>query len=265
MGGAGKTPVVQSLADSLKSRNPHILTRGYGGQEAGPLLVDPDRHTAHDVGDEALLHARTAPTWIARDRVAGCKAAEAGGAEMILMDDGFQNSSLHKTLSLLVIDSDYGFGNGLPFPAGPLRGTVTRSLSRADAIILIGNAPMELPGYTGPVFRARIAPTDTTAFRGASVVAFSGIGRPEKFFRTLTESGASIRARRAFADHHPFTRTEIQELAAQADTEKARLVTTEKDIVRVPQDLQSMVQVLTVRLQWENNGDLLDMIDQANV
>lgn len=265
MGGAGKTPVVQSLAHSLKSRNPHILTRGYGGSETGPLLVDPERHTAQDVGDEALLHARTAPTWVSRDRIAGCKSAEAAGAGLILMDDGFQNSSLHKTLSLLVIDSDYGFGNGLSFPAGPLRGGIQQALDRSDAVILIGDARMDLPGYTGPVCRACITPASTAIFRGLSLVAFSGIGRPEKFFRTLTEAGASIRARRAFADHHPFTRAEIEDLIALARAEKARLVTTEKDIVRVPPDLRPMVQVLTVRLLWENNGDILDMIAQTNV
>ncbi|MEQ8707500.1 MAG: tetraacyldisaccharide 4'-kinase [Rhodospirillales bacterium] len=265
MGGAGKTPVVQSLASSLGPRRPHILTRGYGGREAGPLLVDPQRHSARDVGDEALLHARTAPTWVARDRVAGCKAAEAAGAGLILMDDGFQNPSLHKTLRLLVIDSDYGFGNGMAFPAGPLRGGIQPSLDQSDAVILTGSTTMHLTGYEKPVFRARLTPDNAMAFRGISVVAFSGIGRPEKFFRTLTEAGAGIRARRAFADHHPFTRAEIEHLITTARTEKAVLVTTEKDFVRIPPDLRPDVQVLTVRLLWENNGNPLDMIAQANV
>ena len=163
------------------------------------------------------------------------------------------------------MDPDYGFGNGYPFPAGPRRESRDTSLARADALILIGDCQPELPVHGNPGFRARMIPAEMTALRGVAVIAFSGIGRPEKFFRSLTESGASIRARYSFADHHPFTRREIEQLISIAASEKAVLVTTEKDHVRIPADLRDRVQVLTVRLQWENNSDLLDMIVQANV
>lgn len=265
MGGAGKTPVAGSLAAEPRfaAKNPHILTRGYGGSEAGPLRVDPGIHDAAAVGDEALLLAKAAPTWIARNRVAGAKAIEAAGAGLILMDDGYQNSTLAKSLNLLVIDAAYMFGNGHAFPAGPLREPPDSALSRADAVIALGDdwAAKHFAGK--PVFRARIVAENGTDFRGRAVHAFSGIGRPEKFFRTLAAAGAGIRRRVAFADHHPFTEAELIRMLDEAEADSAIPVTTEKDLVRLPPALRDRVQVLTITLAWDDNAALLDMIDNA--
>ena len=181
------------------------------------------------------------------------------------MDDGYQNSSLAKSLNLLVIDSAYMFGNGRAFPAGPLREPPESALARADAVIALGDdwAAQHFAGK--PVFRARIVAENGTDFRGRAVHAFSGIGRPEKFFRTLSAAGAGIRKRVAFADHHPFTEAEIRRLLEDAERDSAIPVTTEKDHVRLPASLRDRVRVLTVSLAWDDNGALLDMIENAHV
>ena len=249
VGGAGKTPTVRALAQMLQDRAPHVLTRGYGGRLAGPVRVDPARHAAADVGDEPLLLARDLPVWVARDRAAGGLAAAAGGAGVILMDDGFQNPSLAKDVSLLVVDAEQGFGNGQCLPAGPLREPPGRGLTRADAIVLIGEGAPAL-AFEGPVFRARIVPTgDASAWRGRRVVAFAGIGRPDKVFATLRDLGAEVCATRAFADHHRYTAAELARLADLASA-GAALVTTEKDHVRLPAGWGDRVETLPVALRF---------------
>ena len=215
-GGAGKTPVALGLGVLLREqgRNIHFLSRGYGGRLAGPIRVDPARHTARDVGDEPLLLAELAPCWVARDRVAGAKAAIAAGAEILVMDDGFQNNAIAKSLNLLVIDGGYGFGNGRVMPAGPLREPVATGLARADAAIVMTPdsrdvaASLENAGL--PVLLARLAVLPSAErLAGRKVVAFAGIGRPEKFFGTLEELGCILVARYGFADHHDYTVEEI--------------------------------------------------------
>ncbi len=139
-GGAGKTPVAMAIADMLLAarRKPHFLTRGFGGGLAGPVRVDRSGHDAGAVGDEALLLADMAPCWVARDRADGARAAVDAGAEIIVMDDGFQNPQPAKDLSLIVIDGGVGFGNRRVIPAGPLRENLAAGIRRADAAILIG-------------------------------------------------------------------------------------------------------------------------------
>ncbi len=206
-GGAGKTPVALSLARRLSANGarPFLLSRGYGGTAAGPLIVDPARHGAAEVGDEALLLAQAAPTIVARDRVLGARAAIAAGAAFIVMDDGFQNPSLEKDLSLLVVDGAYGFGNGSLIPAGPLRESVAGALARADAVVLVGDDEAGVaPRLDGKrVLAADLGPVAGTLPAGP-LVAFAGIGRPEKFFRTLAAAGGRIVAQHAFPDHHPY-------------------------------------------------------------
>ena len=258
-GGAGKTPVVLSLAQRLAARGakPHILSRGYGGSASGPLRVDPARHTAAEVGDEPLLLAAAAPTWIARDRVAGARAAVAAGAGLILMDDGFQNPSLAKDLSLLVIDGSYGFGNGKVIPAGPLRESVAAALGRADAVVLMGADESGLAASVGavPVLAAKLVPVAGTSLDGP-VVAFAGIGRPEKFFRTVAEAGARLAATHGFPDHRPYDARALERLAAEAEAAGARLVTTEKDAVRLPPAWRARVTVLAVEVAWQDAAAL---------
>lgn len=258
MGGAGKTLVVLDIVDRLMRRGhaPHVLLRGYGGRLKGPLRVDPARHTAADVGDEALLAAARAPTWIGADRVGSAMAATAAGAGALVMDDGFQNPALAKTLGILVVDGDYGFGNGHCFPAGPLREQPTGALARAQGIVRLGNGTRAL-GNGVPEFTAVVtARPGAPDLMGKTVVAFAGIGRPEKFFGTLTDLGAEIVQRRAFADHHPFTAGDIVPLAAAADKNGALLVTTEKDHVRLPVQFAAMVTALPVGLRWDDEVGL---------
>lgn len=261
-GGAGKTPVALSLATRLKDvRGPaHILTRGYGGSERGPLRVDPARHESSQVGDEALLLAAAAPTWIARDRVAGARAAQESGAKLLILDDGFQNPTLHKDVALLVVDGAFGFGNGRVIPAGPLREPASDGLSRADALVLIGadRAGIAAQAAGRPLLRARLVPTPESAARiaGRRVLAFAGIGRPEKFFASLRELDCELVAKRPFADHHAYSRAEFEGLLADAARLDALPVTTAKDAARLPADLRRPIVVLDVRLVWDDEGAL---------
>jgi tetraacyldisaccharide 4'-kinase len=260
-GGAGKTPVTLELARLLGAdgRRPHILTRGYGGALAGPVRVDPAVHDFRAVGDEALLLAAVAPTWVAHDRPTGARAAVAAGAELILMDDGLQNPSLRKDLALVVVDAGYGFGNGRVMPAGPLRESRAGGLRRAQAAVVI----VEDPGLVGadlardlPVARARLVPsTGGAAWSGRRVVAFAGIGRPQKFFDTLTALGADLVAGIGFPDHHPYRAEDLDGLLAEAKQAGATAVTTTKDWVRLPADLRPRVETLPVRLAWDRPED----------
>ncbi len=256
-GGAGKTPVALSLLSLLADRGlkPAALSRGYGGAGAGPLQVDPEKHDAGAVGDEALLLAARAPTWVARDRIAGAKAAVADGADVLVMDDGFQNPSLHKDICLLVIDAAYGLGNGHLLPAGPLRERPADGFARADAVVLVGADPIAAPlqRLAGdlPVLRARLVPQDH-ALAGQPVFAFAGIGRPEKFFQTLRELGAKVVGTKAFADHQPYSAAELEALRQTARGKQARLVTTAKDAARLGKSLPADIDVLDVELAWDD-------------
>ncbi|MDP6708125.1 MAG: tetraacyldisaccharide 4'-kinase [Alphaproteobacteria bacterium] len=258
-GGAGKTPTALALVGLLRQlgRQPHFLTRGYGGREAGPLRVS-GREPAAAVGDEALLLARQAPTWVARDRVAGAEAAVAAGADCVVLDDGFQNPSLAKDLSFVVVDAGYGFGNGRLMPAGPLREPVARGLVRADAVVWIETAlpesrrvPRSIVGDR-PLLPARLVPTiEAERLAGGPAVAFAGIGRPEKFFETLVAMGVEVVEGHRFADHHVYDSDEIMRLVEAASRHEARLLTTAKDFVRLPEEARAMVDVVDVRLEFE--------------
>jgi tetraacyldisaccharide 4'-kinase len=253
-GGSGKTPVALAIGAQLKAqkRNVYFLTRGYGGREMGPVLVS-GRHRAADVGDEALLLARCAPTILARDRAQGAALAVEQGAEVIVMDDGHQNFTLAKDLSLVVVDGETGFGNGLMIPAGPLRESVRKGLARADAVIVMGDGDPDLQSFAGPVLRARLAAEGDT-FRGRPVFAFAGIGRPEKFLATLRAAGAQVTGCRFFTDHHPFREGEIDALRQEAGG--AQLVTTEKDFARLAAKDRADIAVLPVHAEFEDPASL---------
>ena len=241
-GGTGKTPLAIALAERLRAAGhaPVFLTRGYGGHMAGPVLVDPAAMSAAEVGDEALVLARHARTVVARDRRAGANAAVRAGASVIVMDDGYQNPSLHKDVNLLVADAGAGLGNGLLIPAGPLRERPEAALARADALIVVGpgDAADRLANLARarglPVFAAALVPAgDTAAIGGKRLLAFAGIGRPQKFFDSLAAAGARVRLTRAFPDHHPFTERQAQALLDDARAHALELVTTEKDMARL--------------------------------
>lgn len=255
-GGAGKTPVAISLALHLREAGvePHFLTRGFGGRERGPVRVDPARHDHHAVGDEPLLLAEIAPTWVGRDRVAAAGAAIAAGAEALVLDDGFQDPRLAKDFSLLVVDAAYGFGNGRVMPAGPLREPAAVGLRRADAVVLLetaGAGPTPpLPAGT-PLLRARMVQTPSLErLRGRAVLAFAGIGRPARFFEMLREAGCQVVETAAFADHHRYRQEEVMALCERAARAGAVPLTTAKDAVRLPAGARPMVEVAHVVIEW---------------
>ena len=267
-GGAGKTPVALSIGAALagKRRAVHFLTRGHGGLARGPLRVDLARHDARNVGDEALLLAAVAPTWVARDRPRGARAAIAAGAEVVVMDDGFQNPALAKDLSLVVIDGDYGFGNGWVMPAGPLREGVAGGMRRAHAVVVLGGEPAawdgHLAGFGLPVLHGTVEPTaDCAALAGRPVLAFAGLARPEKLFATLEAMGCRIVAKLAFPDHHRYHPDEIMSLVEEASAKGAVPVTSEKDHVRLPAEARPMVEVLRVAVTWADAGALDALLD----
>jgi tetraacyldisaccharide 4'-kinase len=266
-GGAGKTPTAMAIGALLKTKgiNPMFLSRGYGGAFEGAIVVDAEKHTAAHVGDEPLLLAGVLPTIVATDRVQGAKAAIARGAKLLIMDDGFQNPTITKTLSLLVIDSKTGFGNGFLLPAGPLRESPASAFARADAIIVIGKGSKTPALPEGnPVLRAQLAPAKGTAdLSGKRVLAFCGIAYPEKFFDTLGELGAQIVSSKTYADHAPYTSQQIVALAAKAKAENAMLCTTSKDAARIPPDLRRLLTVVEVRLVFEDTQAVEALLEKV--
>lgn len=265
-GGAGKTPLAIAVARHLaaRGRRPHILSRGYGGRIAGPTRVDPARHDAVAVGDEPLLLSAAVPTWVAHDRAAGARAAIAAGTDILVLDDGFQNTALVKDLSVLAIDGGYGFGNGRVMPAGPLREPIRTGLARADAAVIVGvdqaRAARFFPAGLA-VYAARIVPAPGAGddIAGQPVFAFAGIGRPAKFYATLAELGCRIEGTRDFPDHHRFTPDEIADIVDSAARTGATPVTTEKDAVRLPAEARAMVRTLPIALEWDE-VDALDRL-----
>lgn len=251
-GGSGKTPIAIAIASRLIENGLDcvFLTRGYGGQIEGPELVDPSRHTAHDVGDEALLLAETAPTIVAINRQSGAMLADVLRADVIVMDDGYQNFTVAKDLSIVVVDAQTGFGNGSVLPAGPLREPVSQGLARADAVILIGDNDVGLHGFRGAVLGAQLLPL-SESLKGRRVIAFAGIGRPEKFFVSLSALGADVVEVRKFADHHCYSTHEIAGLRKMAAERGAELVTTTKDFVRLSADQKIGVTTLPIRAQFD--------------
>ena len=258
-GGTGKTPIAIAVADALRARGrkPFFLTRGYGGSTRGPAMASR-AHSAAVMGDEALLLARHGQTVVAKDRAAGARLAVEKGADAIVMDDGHQNFALRKDLSLVVVDAQTGFGNGLMIPAGPLREPVAQGLTRADAVVLVGDGDPDLGNFAGPVLRARLL-ADGAALEGQPVFAFAGIGRPEKFIASLEEAGAIIAGSCFFDDHHPYAEEEIEQLKAIAGD--AQLVTTEKDFVRMSVPQRTGIRVLKVAAVFDDPEALARLLD----
>lgn len=269
VGGTGKTPVVRDLVARLRAagHQPSVVLRGYGGKLKGPVLVDTYKHSVLDVGDEALMHARDDMTWVARNRADGAKAAIGHGATAIILDDAHQHPTLAKDASLIVVDGATGFGNHRIIPAGPLREDVRAGLARADAVVILGhdrtNLTERLPTHL-PVFAATLEPSTEAAYlKGRKVVAFAGLGRPEKFFETLSTLGARIVAAHPFDDHHLYQPADIQPILDEAFAIDALPVTTEKDAMRLSPDQRQQVDVLKVAVTWRDASKVDALLQQV--
>ena len=263
VGGTGKTPVTIAIGQALQHAGVPValLARGYGRKHSGAMVVDLWTQDARMVGDEALLLARIAPTVVARNRAEGARLARAQGARVIVMDDGHQNFSISKDLSLVVVDGTTAFGNGRIVPAGPLRESVRQGLARADAVVIMGVGSPQLVGFAGPVLRARLAAD--RQFNGQRVFAFAAIGRPAKFFDTLRTLGAELAGNEGFPDHHVYSPRELKGLRRRAERANATLFTTEKDFVRLRQEDRAGIEILPVRAVFEDRPALEQLLHRV--
>jgi len=272
VGGNGKTPTALAISTLIKELgyNPHIVSRGYKGQFRGPHLVETEVNTFSEVGDEPLMMSLYSPTWIGRSRRDTIKSAFENGADIIIMDDGFQNNSVKKDLSVLVVDVSVVFGNGLIIPAGPLREPIKDGFKRADLLVTVGtqndqiNFKEAFSNLDKPIqIEASLQPrVKNINWSGKTVVAFAGISHPSKFFNLLEELGANIISRISFPNHEPFKKKALENLIEQSNKENALLVTTEKDSVRIPKNLRKFFHVLNVDLKFQNENLILDKLKE---
>lgn len=277
VGGAGKTPTAIALARMVRGKGlrPGLLAYGYGARARRPILVDPATHGVDDVGDEGLLLAAAGTTVVCNDRLAGARRLAEEPIDVLIMDDGFQNPAIERDLSIVVVDAAIGIGNGLAIPAGPLRAPLKPQMLRADALLVVGDGAAADPVIRAAaragraVLRARIRPTHVKGWRKDPILAFAGIGHPEKFFATLAETKAPVAKTLSFPDHYTFSEIDAEKLLQLADADKLRLVTTEKDMMRLVgregalAKLRERTEPFHVFLEFENPKAVSDMLDEA--
>jgi tetraacyldisaccharide 4'-kinase len=274
VGGAGKTPTALEVANVCRGLglSPGFLTRGYRGREAGPFLVSPSVHATRDVGDEAHLLAQSAPTVLSADRPSGARLLVSLGANVIIMDDGFQNPSLNKDLALVVLDAQRG--NGFVFPAGPLRAPLRQQAMMADAVVVVGEGTggkgVRMAARAGrPILRAHVEPVRRRGLKRRPYLAFAGIGDPQKFYSLLSSTGASIGHTISFPDHHHFTHSDCEAIMAEAKSRGLIPITTEKDRVRLErigdaaERLAALAEVFPIRMRFDEPKRLVALIQDA--
>ena len=268
VGGTGKTPMVIAIGQYLEKKGykVHVISRGYKGNFTGPIRVDPLLHNAKDVGDEPLLIAKYLPTWIAKDRAEGALAAQAAHADIIVLDDGLQNTSLYQDLSFAVVDSKRLIGNGYVLPAGPLREPISKGLNRAHAIIMMGDTPYDSTIFESyPILNIHITPCpkQDIDLKTTAWLAFAGIGFPDKFFKLLQDKGAKIKKSVSFPDHYRYRKKDLATLFAEADKAKAKLITTEKDWVRLPDEWQDKVTPYKIKAAFDDTQHLEKVLNET--
>ena len=270
LGGVGKTPFAILLCEQFRQRglSAHIATRGYGGTANETLKVDPSVHDSKIVGDESLLHAVRTPTWIAKNRNLAVNAAINAGAEVVVLDDGFQNAATVKSFSFLLVDNADPVGNGRVFPAGPLREPLPQAMRRADACVAITRSPGEtlnplIMAESGdtPVVTARLE-LDRTVLP-PSATAFCGIGAPHRFRESLETAGVSVKSFFPFANHHPYSSADITALRRASREAAAPLVTTEKDFVRLPPDWRQGITCVRAEMVIDDEAQMESLVTEA--
>ena len=265
VGGAGKTPVAIKIGKILKLNgyNPHFVSKGYGGIEKNNNLVQ-SWHSAKSVGDESLLLSEIAPTWIGIDRNKSFKLASDNNADCIIMDDGFQNPTLQKDFSIIVINGEQGFGNKRVMPSGPLRESITRGISRTNLVVVIGkisnDVKKKIPKNIPIIYASFKIDNQNIILKGQKITAFAGIAYPEKFFNSLKDQGAKIVKKIIYSDHHIFDENDLLYLAEIANKTKSILVTTKKDYVRVPKSFRSLINTLDGEIEFEDENLLVEIL-----
>ena len=255
-GGAGKTPTAIKLGKMIQTSGKKInfLASGYNGKIN--IVAKVVENDPHKYGDEAVVLSAVAPTWIGKDRAEAAQLAEMDGAEVLVLDDGYQNPTLQKDFSVVVVDAEYGFGNGKVIPAGPLRETVEDGLARADAILIIGDGKPSLPKTKIPIFKAKVEISFPEVLKEERIVPFCGLARPEKFFNSLKKAGLDLADEISFPDHHPYLESDIKAVLGIASKFGAVVVTTEKDFVKLPQKIKMLVHIVKMDLVIENEDKL---------
>ncbi len=267
VGGAGKTPVALKIGKLLikAGYKPNFISKGYTGLIKNSTLVK-SWHSAKSVGDESILLSEVADTWVGLDRIKSAKLAE-NNSNCLIMDDGFQNPTIFKDFSIIVINASQEFGNKRVIPSGPLRESIKRGLTRTNLIIVIGETTEKLKKLIPkdiPIVNAKFEiKKENKIFKGQNIIAFAGIAYPEKFFQSLDEEGAKILRKITFPDHHIYTENDLLSLAEIANKTKSILVSTKKDYVRVPKSFRSLVNTLEGEIVFDDEDFLVEILSNV--
>lgn len=266
VGGTGKTPTTIALAQHFlkKGLQVHVVSRGYKGKFQGTFLVDPQKHKSDEVGDEPLLMSEFTSVWVSNKRKNGIAAAENAGAQIVLLDDGFQDPSFHKDFSLIVVDGEKGFGNKKCMPAGPLRENIVQGFKRADALVIVGQRIYKFDTFPThlKIIHSTLKPIETGMnWKEGKYLAFAGIADPSKFFKTLRSLGANLIDCVALSDHQNLDGQVLKRLERKANSAHAQLVTTEKDAVRLSNTFRKKVLSLPVRIEFDDKNELENLFN----